>query len=137
MDTACPVLLWHRKALQRYLEAKGGKWHAVTVDIDELADAAGDIKKTEIAAHAEGCIAATLAQDGAWRRSGIGRAPVRNCDRAGRPRPAAPVVRLDQSDTLRTKLLQHFVAIYRHSIPEWRIFVNGVPAEAVVTFRSS
>src|SRR5712691_5437570 len=30
-----------------YSKATGSAWHAVTVDIDELADAAGDIEKTE------------------------------------------------------------------------------------------
>jgi hypothetical protein len=115
-----------------YSKAKGGKWHAVTVDIDELADAAGDIKKTE------SLLTPKAASLPAWLKT----APGADSLELGGLQSGTVIVLEDpdrlrqssgwiKSDTLRTKLLQHFGVIYRHSIPERRIFVNGVPAEAV------
>lgn len=115
-----------------YSKAKGGKWHSVTVDIDELADAAGDIKKTEA------LLTPKAASLPAWLKTAPGADSLDlTASQSGTVIVLEDPDRLRQSsgwikaDTLRTKLLQHFGVIYRHSIPERRIFVNGVAAEAV------
>jgi hypothetical protein len=111
----------------------GAGWHAVTVDIDELAAASGDIQKTEA------LLTAKPAQLPAWvsaAAKGDDKLDVaslktgtivvlEDLDRLGRLTGWIKV------ETLRTKLLQHFGVIYRHWIPERRITVDGVMASAV------
>lgn len=108
-------------------------WYRVTIDIDELAAAAGDIPKTER------LLTAVPAQLPTWIQ-----AAAKSDDKLIVDTMATGTVvvledmdRLNHSngwikgDTLRTKLLQHFGIIYRHWIPERRITVDGAAAAAV------
>lgn len=116
-----------------YSKANGSGWHAVTVDIDELAEAAGDIEKTEE------LLTAKPSKLPAW----IGKVAKGDDNLDVTALKSGTVVVLEdhdrlrrvsgwiKSDSLRTKLLQHFGVIYRHWIPERRIFVDGVAAQAV------
>lgn len=116
-----------------YSKPAGGEWQAVTVDIDELAAAAGDSKKTEDLLNAKPAKLPTWIAKAAKGDDKLDLATLRSgtvivieeLDRLSRLPGWIKV------DTLRTKFLQHFGAIYRHWIPERRIFVDGVEAQAV------
>lgn len=113
-----------------YSKAPGDTWHAVTVDIDELADAAGDIQKTEA------LLSPRLAELPDWLKEGENVLDLARLD-------SGTVVVLEDLDrlqelpgwikveTIKTKLLQHFGVIYRHWIPERRIFVDGTLTQPV------
>jgi hypothetical protein len=116
-----------------YSKVSGSPWHAVTVDIDELAAAANDIKKTEA------LLTARPAEVPEWVCSGAkgeDTLDVKNLQ-------SGTVVVLEDLDrlrrmggwikaeSLRTKLLQHFGVIYRHWMPDRRITVDGVAAQVV------
>jgi len=115
-----------------FAKTKDTDWHAVTVDIDQLAQVAGDVDKT-----AE-LLTARPATLPLWVTRSTGDDKL---DMTSVPSGAIILLedldRLDQlggwkkTETLRTKLLQHFGAIYRHLIPERRIFVDGVPTQVV------
>jgi hypothetical protein len=116
-----------------YSKATGGDWHAVTVDIDDLAAAAGDIKGTEA------LLAAHPAKLPAW----VSEASRGEDSLEVMSLKSGTVVVLEDFDrlrnlggwikaeSLRTKLLQRFGVIYRHWVPERRIIVDGVIVQAV------
>lgn len=116
-----------------YSKIDGGSWHAVTVDIDELAAAASDIKKTEA------LLTAKQAKLPAWVREGakdddrldvgaLVSGTVIVLEEPDRLRSEGGWIKVD---SLRTKLLQHFGVIYRYWLPERRIFVDGVATQVV------
>jgi hypothetical protein len=116
-----------------YSKAEGGKWNAVTVDIDQLADAAGDIRKTEA------LLSPKPAQLPAWLSKAVTADDTMDLAslRSGTVVVLEDLDRLRQlsgwikADSLKTKLLQHFGVIYRHAIPERRVVVDGVQVGAV------
>jgi len=116
-----------------YSKVAGGEWHAVTVDIDRLSAAAHDMKQT-----AE-LLAAKPAKLPTWVTK-----PSKGSDKLDVARlESGSVVLLEdmdrlnrlsgwmKTDTLRTKLLQHFGVIYRYWIPERRITVDGIETAVV------
>lgn len=113
-----------------YSKANGTKWHAVTVDIDELADAANDVKRTE---H---LLTARPAELPAWVVESEDKIPLAKL-KSGTVIVVEEMDRLRQQggwikvDTLRAKLLRNFGIIYRSWIPERRIFVQGEEAQAI------
>lgn len=116
-----------------YSKASGGAWHAVTVDIDELAAAAGDIEKTEALLTARPAklpawIAKAAKGDDTLDVGTLKSGTVIVFEELDRLRRLSGWIKVD---SLRTKLLQHFGVIYRHWIPERTIVVDGVSAEAV------
>jgi len=113
-----------------YSKAAGAQWHAVTVDIEELADAANDKAKTEklLAAKARDLPVWVLeATDGlnvSMLESGTV-VVLEDLDRLRRMQGWITGKILEQ------KLLQLLGTIYRHWIPSRRISVNGVAVEPV------
>jgi hypothetical protein len=115
-----------------YSKTKGNDWHAVTVDIDKLADVAGDVNETAK------LLTAQPASPPTWVTIASGDD---NLDLTSIPSGTIIILedadRLEQlggwkkAETLRTKLLQHFGAIYRHLMPERRIFVDGIATQVV------
>src|SRR5262249_28649418 len=105
-------------------------WHAVTVDIDELARVAGDVDKTEA------MLVARAQVPPAWVAKAEDQIDIEKLE-------SGTVIVLEELDrlnrlsgwirceTLETKLLQHFGVIYRHWLPDRRIYVNGVATTAV------
>ncbi len=108
-----------------YAKAAGSRWHGVTVDIEQLADAAHDQAKTEKLLTAR---PATLPT---WIGSNVSELAsgtvivLEDLDRLRRLQGWITVKSLEQ------KLLQLFGTIYRHWIPSRRISVNGVGVEPV------
>jgi Histidine kinase-, DNA gyrase B-, and HSP90-like ATPase len=116
-----------------YSKPANSGWHAVTVDIDELSAVAADLQATEkllTAAPAE--LPTWLTQlakgDDTLDLAALKSGTVIVFEDLDRLRRLKGWIRVD---TLRTKLLQHFGVIYRHWIPERRIVVDGVTAQAV------
>src|SRR6185437_13818381 len=116
-----------------YSKVSGESWHAATVDIDELAAAASDIRKTEA------ILTAKPTKPPRWV---LDRSKDQDMLDVGSLESGTIVVleELDRlrrvggwikCDTLRTKLLQHFGTIYRYWLPEHRITVDGVEAQVV------
>lgn len=116
-----------------YAKAANSEWHAVTVDIDKLAAAAGDVDETQA------LLAPRPAAPPAWiskaakgddkleidaLKSGIV-IVLEDLDRLSR------LPGWIRCDTLKAKLLQQLGVVYRHFIPEKRIVVDGVTTEAV------
>lgn len=105
-------------------------WHAVTVDIEKLAEAAADIEKTkELLLPRE-----TQLPD--WVIKGEKTLTLDNI-KSGTVIILEDIDRLRnlggwiKSTTLKKKLLKDFGVIYRHWIPDRRIFVDGTLTEAV------
>lgn len=110
-----------------YSKTAGSDWHAVTVDIDELAKAASDIKLTEQ------LLAAVPAKLPKWLVEAEDQIDLNKL-------ASGTVVVLEDLDRLRTlngwimaktlesKLLQHVGVIYRHWLGDHRVFVNGTRA---------
>lgn len=111
-------------------------WHAVTVDIEELAKASGDPKKTDQ------LLSSKPAKLPAWImkiNEVIDGKEVLNTSKL----ESGTVIVLEDLDRLRKlpgwittkflkeKLLQNFGVIYRHWIPESRIIVDSVPVQPV------
>ncbi|MCC6648414.1 MAG: ATP-binding protein [Polyangiaceae bacterium] len=116
-----------------YSKANGGEWHAVTVDIDELAAAAGDIKKTEALLTARPSklppwVAKAAKGDDTLDLGTLKSGTVIVFEDLDRLKRLSGWIK---AETLRTKLLQHFGVIYRHWVPERRVVVDGVAAQAV------
>lgn len=116
-----------------YSKANGASWHAVTVDIEELAAAAGDIDKTEELMTAKPAklpawIAKASKGDDDMDVSALKSGTVIVFEDLDRLRRLSGWIK---ADSLRTKLLQHFGVIYRHWIPERRIIVDGAAVQAV------
>ena len=116
-----------------YSKSNGGDWHAVTVDIDELAAAAGDIKKTEEllnprpAKLPDWLVYKVTGNDGldlTTLKSGT----VIVFEDLDRLRRLSGWIK---TESMQTKLLQQFGVIYRHWIPERRIVVGGIAVQAV------
>ena len=116
-----------------YSKPADGAWHSVTVDIDELAAAAGDIKKTETLLTArpaklpDWLLGATRGDD-TTDLSALHSGTVIVLEDPDRLRKLSGWIK---ADTLQAKLLSHFGVIYRHWIPERKIVVHGVTAKAV------
>lgn len=116
-----------------YSKIPTDKWYAVTVDIGELADAAGDAKKTEELLAPKAATLPKWVIDGAKGADTLDLSSLKSgtvivFDEMDRLKALTGWIK---SETLRTKLLQHFGVIYRHWIPERRISVDGVATEAV------
>lgn len=107
-----------------YSKTSESKWHSVTVDIDELASAASDIKRTEE------LLSATPARLPDWILKVEDQIDLTTLE-------SGTVVVLEDLDrlrklsgwikvkTLQSKLLQHFGVIYRNWLAERRIFIHG------------
>ncbi len=110
-----------------YSKTPETEWHGVTVDIDELASAAGDIKRTEE------LLTAHPAKLPKWLVDAEDQIDLRSVE-------SGSVVVLEDLDrlrslpgwitvkTLQAKLLQHVGVIYRHWLGERRLFVQGTRA---------
>jgi hypothetical protein len=116
-----------------YSKTAESTWHAVTVDIDALADAAGDVPLT-----AE-LLTARPAEIPQWVIKGT----LNEDQLAVGEIQSGTVIVLEDIDrlkslngwilteTLKTKLLQHFGLIYRHWLPARKIYVGGLAAQAI------
>lgn len=113
-----------------YSKVKGGGWHAVTVDLDELAKAAGDIDRTEklLSVRPEELPAWVIESEDELELETLDSGTIIVLEDLDRLRALSGWIK---ADTLKTKLLQHFGVIYRHFIPGRRILVDGVQAQAV------
>lgn len=116
-----------------YSKANGSDWHSVTVDIEELASASGNVEKTEqllkaIPAAVPAWISAAMKGDDKLDISSLTSGTIVVLEKLDRLNRLSGWMK---GDTLRTKLLQHFGVIYRHWIPERRITVDGMTAGAV------
>lgn len=113
-----------------YSKTEKSDWHAVTVDIEDLAAAAGDLEKTEelLASRKANLPEWVLASEDkielATMRSGTV-IVLENLDRLLRTNG------WKMTEVVRTKMLQYLGVIYRHWIPERKIFVGGLPVQAV------
>lgn len=129
-----------------YSKTKGAPtWSAVTVDLEQLADAAEDVKKIEKLLEPHAAELPSWVVD--YRGTGDTTTRPMEIDVAGLP--SGTVVVLEDIDRLRAKagftkdsnwvltkiakgkLLEHFGLIYRHWLHERRIVVDGVIAQAV------
>lgn len=115
-----------------YSKTASNDWHAVTVDIDQLADAASDAQKTANLLTAQ---PATLPE---WVRTASGEDTLNVMKVSSgtvivleNPDRLPQLQGWTKTETIRTKLLQHFGVIYRHWLPERRIFVDGALTQVV------
>ncbi|HWO23572.1 MAG TPA: ATP-binding protein [Kofleriaceae bacterium] len=116
-----------------FAKAPKREWHAVTVDIEQLAAHAGDLEKTQELLTARKTPLPTWVVSG---RAGDDTLALEKLD-------SGVVIVLEEMDRLSklngwikteaisTKLLQHFGVIYRRFIPEKKIYVNGQLVQAV------
>ena len=116
-----------------YSKTAGGQWHAVTVDIEELAAAANDIKKTEALLTAKMVVLPEWIVQGGKDQdtldvSALNSGTVIVLEDLDRLRKLSGWIK---ADSFRTKLLQHFGVIYRYWFPERRITVDGVETQVV------
>jgi hypothetical protein len=116
-----------------YAKAPNLAWHAVTVDIDALAAAAGDPEGTQA------LLAPKEATPPAWLtkfEKGDDKLNVAAMD-SGMIVVLEDLDRLNRlqgwirADAMKAKLLQHLGVIYRHFIPEKRLAVDGSVVQAV------
>ena len=110
-----------------YSKTHETEWHAVTVDIDELASAAGDIKRTEEALTARPTKLPKwlLDTEDQIALGSVESGTVVVLEDLDRLRSLAGWITVK---TLQSKLLQQFGVIYRHWLGERRVFVNGTRA---------
>ena len=118
------------KAYTVFSKTRNTDWHAVSVDLDKLASAAGNPEKTEK------LLAARRAELPMWVMQIEDKIDLASI-------ASGTVIVLEDLDRLRKmtgwittttlgpKLLQHFGVIYRHFLPERRIIVDGTLAQAV------
>ncbi len=113
-----------------YSKTPADGWHAVTVDIEELATASGDLNKTEklLSPRAAKLPQWLLEDENIVDPGNLESGTVIVFEDLDRLRSQAGWIK---ADTLKTKLLQHFGVMYRHWIPERRIFIHGTEAQAV------
>ena len=113
-----------------YSKASGGDWNAVTVDIDALADVAGDLPTMEkLLAPKKAKLPTWLLEiEDPMKFSALESGTVVVLEDLDRLRGLGGWIK---ADGLKTKLLQHFGVIYRHWVPEHRIFVHGTEVQAV------
>ena len=110
-----------------YSKPKGGEWHAVTIDLAELADRAGKGEEVEVPQFRKESPPAWL--DGVTKKVKVTKIPngtvvvLENLDRL----PPGWV----QTPTLQKKLLSHFGVTYRNWIPKPRMFVHGEEVQPV------
>ncbi len=113
-----------------YSKTAGAEWHAVTVDIEELAEASGDIDKTEK------LLEAREASPPVWVLKG------KDALDLSKAKSGTVVVLEDldrlrstpgwiKSESLKTKLLQHFGVVYRHWMPPRHVIVDGDVTQVV------
>jgi hypothetical protein len=113
-----------------YSKIPAQPWYAVTVDIDALAAAAGDPKRTDE------LLSPKLSKLPAWLGKGKDGLELDRLE-SGTVIILENLDRLEsqsgwkKAETLKTKLLQQFGVIYRHWVPERRILVEGEPVQAV------
>ncbi len=113
-----------------YSKTPESPWHAVTVDLDALAEAASDVDKTEkllsprAAALPPWLVGADQKLDLSNLKSGTV-IVLEDIDRL-RKQPGWITAKI-----LKSKLLETFGVIYRHWIPPRRMFVDGTEVEAV------
>jgi hypothetical protein len=113
-----------------YSKPADGEWHAVTVDIDALGKVAGDVAKTEA------LLKPRKAVPPAWlvkSKEGIDLVEAKSgtvvvLEDLDRLRGLSGWIK---TETLKTKLLQHFGVIYRHWIPARQVFVDGETTQVV------
>jgi hypothetical protein len=113
-----------------YSKAQGAEWNAVTVDIDELSEKAGDLEATEK------LLTSKRVKLPKWlleiskpiKVSDLESGTIIVLEDLDRLRSLPGWIKVD---TLKTKLLQYFGVIYRHWVPEHRIFVDGTEVQAV------
>jgi hypothetical protein len=103
------------------------------VDIEELAAAAGDIKKTEQLLTAQPAKLPKWLVDARRGNDGLDLATLKSgtvivLEDPDRLRRLSGWIK---TETLQAKLLSHFGVIYRHWIPERQIVIHGVAAQAV------
>jgi hypothetical protein len=113
-----------------YSKAKGGDWHAVTVDIDELSEKAGDLEATEKLLTPKRIKLPEWLQDltKPINVSTLESGTIIVLEDLDRLRGLPGWIK---ADTLKTKLLQYFGVIYRHWVPEHRIFVDSTEVQTV------
>jgi hypothetical protein len=116
-----------------YAKTADSEWHAVTVDIDKMAAAAGDPDKTQA------LLMPRAAEPPAW----VDKAAKGDDKLKVQALVSGVVIVLEdldrlnrlqgwiRCDSLKARLLQHLGVVYRHFIPEKRIVVDGVLADAV------
>ncbi|MHB8656059.1 MAG: ATP-binding protein [Terriglobia bacterium] len=113
-----------------YSKTPESQWHAVTVDLDALAEAASDADKTErllsprAAALPAWLVEAEQKLDLSSLKSGTV-IVLEDIDRL-RKQPGWITAKI-----LKSKLLEAFGVIYRHWLPPRRIFVEGTEVQAV------
>lgn len=116
-----------------FAKAPGQEWYSVTVDIEQLAAHAGDMEKTQDLLTAK---KSTLPNWVIAAGTGDDKLDLTKLE-SGVVIVLEDLDRLSKlngwikSETLTTKLLQHFGVIYRRFIPEKKIYVNGQLAQAV------
>ncbi len=113
-----------------YSKVEGGEWHAVTVDIEELALASGDIEATQR------LLTPRADEPPEWVDSACSELLASELE-------SGTVIILEDLDRLRklrgwitrkslkAKLLTHVGVIYRHWLPDVRILVDNQDAQAV------
>jgi len=110
-----------------FSKARDGEWHKVTVDIDALAEAANDPKKTE------SLLASKPSKLPKWLSS----TEEVSTQKSGTIVILEDLDRLKKQNgwimtkTLQSKLLQHFGVIYRHWLPNPQIYVDGIEVQPV------
>jgi hypothetical protein len=108
-------------------------WHAVTVDLEALATAGGDLTKIEALLKARRASLPPWLSESPLSESQINVATLES----GTIIVLEDIDRLKQTTgwittkTLKSKLLQHFGVIYRHWLQQVRITVDGVRTEVV------
>jgi len=113
-----------------YSKTPGADWHAVTVDLEKLAEAANDIALTEK------LLAPRKADLPKWLVVAEDKIDLKTLE-------SGTVIVLEDLDRLRkqggwitatslqSKLLQQFGVIYRYMMPDRSIIINGITAQAV------
>ena len=113
-----------------YSKVAGDKWHAVTVDLDQLGQVAGDTEQVDK------LLEAKPATPPSWILGAGGRIDVNKA-------ASGTLVVLEDLDRLHTmsgwvsakglqmKLLQHFGVIYRHSLNDKQVLVAGTKTEII------
>jgi len=116
-----------------YAKTPKNDWYAVTVDIQELAAAAGDLEKTQGLLTAKKATLPRWILDGATGEDKLDISKLESgvivvLEDLDRLRKLNGWIK---ADTLTTKLLQHCGVVYRRFIPEKKIYINGALAQAV------
>jgi Histidine kinase-, DNA gyrase B-, and HSP90-like ATPase len=127
LPSACVSLA---KRYTVYSKVKGGEWHSVTIDLDQLSAVASDIDAVEKSLKPKQAKPPQFATD-----KGDGLHPAKF--ESGTIIVLEDLDRLKRTDgwimanKLAAKLMQHFGVIYRHSLPSPKIFVDDQAVQAV------